>query len=145
METMIYIALFGIILSGAVVGTYNLLEGSSKNIMSTGIQEEGTFINRKISWALSGATSVSVSPDGTILTIVRPDLGAQSPLIISGTGLVINVARGTAVALELNSDRFKITNVNFIYMASVNGRPPSVSTNFQVEEKTFNFRRYLRQ
>ena len=45
METMIYIALFGILMSGAVIGAYNLLDGGSKNIISTRIQEEGTFID----------------------------------------------------------------------------------------------------
>ena len=144
METMIYIALFGIILSGAVVGTYNLLEGGDRNILTTGIQEEGTFLNRKVSWALTGATAVSVSGGGTILNITRPDLGAQSPLVISGTGSTMTIKRGSGVAVDLNSDRFKIANVNFTYIASVNGRPPSVGTAFFVAGKAFNFRKYLR-
>ena len=69
METMVYIALFGIIMSGAVVGTYNLLEGGRRNIDSTKIEEEGTFLNRKINWALTSATGASVSGGGTTLTI----------------------------------------------------------------------------
>ncbi len=144
MEMMIYIALFGIIITGAVVGTYNLLEGSDRNIKATGIQEEGTFLNRKISWALSDATAVSVSGGGKTLTITRPDLGTQSPLVISGTGIIINITRGSGIAINLNSDRFQVTNINFIYTPSANGRPPSVQTTFQINGKSFNFRRYLR-
>jgi prepilin-type N-terminal cleavage/methylation domain-containing protein len=145
METMIYIALFGIIMTGAVVGTYNLIEGGNHNINSTRIQEEGTFLNRKINWALSGATAATISGGGSTLTVTRPDLGAQSPLVISGTGNIITIARGTGAAVELNSDRFSISNVAFAYTAAVNGRPPSVSVNFKVADKPFDFRSYLRQ
>lgn len=147
METIIYIALFGILMSGAVIGAYNLFEGSDHNITATRIQEEGTFLNRKINWALSGATNASVSGGGSILTITRPDLGAQSPLVISGTATVktMTIARGVGTAVQLNSDRFPINNVEFTYQASVNGRPPSVSVNFLVQDKSFSFRDYLRQ
>ena len=145
METMIYIALFGIIMSGAVVGTYNLLEGGNHNVLNSAVEEEGTFLNRKISWALRGATIASVSGSGSVLTITRPDLGAQSPLIISGNGTNMTIARGVGVAILLNSSRFKVSNVIFTYIASLNGRPPSVSGNFMVENKAFTFRDYLRQ
>jgi prepilin-type N-terminal cleavage/methylation domain-containing protein len=123
METMIYIALFGIIMSGAVVGTYNLLEGGDRNVASAGVQEEGTFLIRKISWALSGGTAVSISGGGSNMTI----------------------ARGGGASIVLNSDRFKISNVLFTYIASINGRPPSVSGSFLVGDKSFTFRDYLRQ
>ena len=145
METMIYIALFGILMSGAVVGAYNLLEGSGRNIAATRIQEEGTFLNRKINWALSGATNASVSGGGSTLTITRPDLGAQSPLVIFGTGSAVTIARGVGAPTQLNSDRFPVKNVVFTYQASVNGRPPSVAINFLVQDKPFSFKGYLRQ
>ena len=145
METMIYIALFGVLMSGAVVGAYNLLEGSDHNIADSRIQEEGTFLNRKINWALSGASNATISGGNSILTITRPDLGSQSPLVISGTGSIITIARGTGAATQLNSDRFAVTNVEFAYQVSTGGKPPSVSVKFLVADKPFSFRSYLRQ
>ncbi len=146
METMIYIALFGLLMSGAIVGAYNLFEGSGRNITAVRIQEEGTFLNRKINWALSGATIASVSGGGNTLTVTRPDLGAQSPLVISGaTANAVTIARGIGAAVQLNSDRFPINNVQFSYQASANGRPPSIYVSFLVQDKQFNFRTYLRQ
>lgn len=145
MEMMVYIALFGILMIGAVVGTYNLIEGGDRNIASAGVQEEGTFINRKINWALSGATAASVSGGGSTLTIITTAPGVLSPLVISGTGNTMTIKRGTGVAIQLNSDRFAITNVVFTYQTSVNGRPPSVSLSFLVQNRTFTFRNYLRQ
>jgi prepilin-type N-terminal cleavage/methylation domain-containing protein len=144
METMIYIALFGILMSGAVVGTYNLLEGSDRNITAARVQEEGTFLNRKINWALSGATAASVS-GGNMLVVTQLDLGVQSPLVISGTGNNITIARGTGAAVELNSERFVISDVLFDYLPGIGGKPASVSVNFKVADKPFNFRSYLRQ
>lgn len=145
METMIYIALFALLMSGAVIGAYNLLEGSDRNVAATGIQEEGVFLNRKISWALSGATDATVSGGGSTITITRPDLGAQSPLTITGDGTIVTIARGVGVPVQLNSDRYHVSNLLFSYTAGVNGRPPSVSVNFLIEDKPFNFKTYLRE
>ncbi len=145
METMIYIALFGLLMTGAVVGTYNLVEGSNHNVAAAGIQEEGIFLNRKINWALTGASDATVSASGDTVTITRTDLGAQSPLVISGNGTIMTIARGVGVPIQLNSDRYPVSNVKFSYTASANGRPPSVSVNFLIGDKPFNFRTYLRE
>ncbi len=144
-ETMIYIALFGIVIYGAFVGAYNLLEGGKRNINTAKIEEEGTFINRKINWALTGATNVTVTSGGTKITITRPDLGPQSPLVISETGSNMTITRGTGSETELNNDRFHISGTQFVYTAGAGGRPPSISATFKVEEKVFSFRNYLRQ
>ena len=145
METMIYIALFGILMSGALVGVYNLVEGGESNTMSARVEEEGTFLNRKINWALTGASSVTVSPSGDEITITRPDLGAQSPIKITSSGEKMTLSRGTGAAIDLNDERLKIENLAFVYTPSINGRPPSVHASFKVKKKVFTFRNYLRQ
>ncbi len=144
METIIYIALFGVIMSGALIGTYNILESGERNTTAAKIEEEGTFLIRKINWALTGATNVSVTNGGTTINITRPDLGAQSPLTIKQNGNKMTITRGTGVETELNNDRFYTSGTNFVYTPAVNGRPPSISTIFKVEEKIFNTKKYLR-
>ena len=145
METMIYIALFGVIMTGALVGTYNLLEGGRRNIDTAKIEEEGTFLNRKINWALTGASNVVVSGGGTKMTITRPDLGAQSPIVISQSGNNMTITRGAGSEVELQNNRFNISGTVFVYTPASGSRPPSISATFKVAEKTFNFRNYLRQ
>ncbi len=145
METMIYIALFGILMSGAVVGVYNLVLSNDRNILESRIQEEGVFINRKINWALTGATSVSVNGGGDTLTINRPSLGVQSPLKITTTSGLVYISRGAGVSVPISSERFKIHDMNFVYTASVNGRPSSIYISFFINDKQFTFRNYLRQ
>jgi hypothetical protein len=147
METMIYIALFALLMSGAIIGVYNLLEGSSRNVAATGIQEEGVFLNRKINWALSVAKTISPNPSGgdTLSIVTRPDSGVLSPLVISGAdNKTLTIARGPGAPTQLNSDRYKVSNVKFSYLAGGNGKPASVSVSFLIEDKPFNFRAYLR-
>lgn len=144
-ETIIYVAIFSVIISGAIVGAYNLIEGSRRNTNIAQVEEEGTFLIRKINWALTGATNVSVTNGGATINITRPDLGAQSPLVIKQTGTNMTITRGTDAEVELNNNRFHISGTNFVYTAPVSGRPASISTTFKIEEKTFNFRNYLRQ
>lgn len=149
MEALIYIAIFSILMSGAVVASYNLLEGGGRNKNAIGIQEEGTFLNRKINWALTGASAVSASPDGTTLTITRSDLGSQSPLVIIGNGTMMTITRGASAPIALNSDRFRVTGPvtghTFSILPTSAGRPSSVTVSFQIQSRPFIFRTYLRQ
>ena len=148
-ETLIYIALFSILMSGAIVGSYNLLEGGRRNSIAIGIQEEGAFLIRKINWALTNASAVSASSGGTRLTITRPDVGSQSPLVLVGNGTTLTLKRGASAPVELNSDRYAVTGpasgTLFSVRPAASGRPPSVTVSFEIQGRPFIFRTYLRQ
>lgn len=160
-ETIVYIGLFAILISGVVATAYSLIEGGNRNKAAISIQEEGTFLNRKINWALSGASDVCVTVDnippcittssgGNTLTITRPDLGAQSPLVIIGNGMMVTIARGVGgLAVQLNSDRFPVSypalGSMFVIVPAINGRPASITSGFVIQSKPFIFRTYLRQ
>ena len=47
-EVLVYLALFGLIMSGAVVSAYQMFEASGRNQTRAMIQEEGDFIVAKI-------------------------------------------------------------------------------------------------
>jgi len=146
-ETIIYIALFAILMSGAVVAAYNLFEGSDRNESAILIQEEGTFLNRKINWALAGASAAQSSNGGTTLTVTRPDLAYD--VVITGNGATMTIARGGGDPLGLNSDRFPVespaSGPMFAVQPASDGRPPSVTTSFVIRGKPFVFRTYVRQ
>ena len=144
-ETMVYIALFAILMSGAIAATYELLEGGDRNEASVSIQEEGTFLDRKINWALTGASATLVSGGGSTLTITRPDLGAQSPLVITGASGALTIKRGASAPVQLNSETYAVTSVVFTITPASGGRPPSITVSFLVQNKPFVFRTYLRQ
>ncbi len=143
MEVIIYIGLFSILMSGSVVAAYQLMGSGSHNELSVSTQEEGTFLNRKINWALTGASAVSGG--GTTLTITRPDLGAQSPLVIASSGTNLTLSRGGSAQTVLNSAAFSINNVSFVITPAAFGRPTEVDVNFFVDTTPFVFKTYLRQ
>ncbi len=68
-ETVIYIALLGFLMSTAVLGAYQILQGSNEVSTQTIVQDEGSFVLRKIDWAMSGAQSVDASiPQNLFIT-----------------------------------------------------------------------------
>lgn len=143
METLIYMALFGILMTGAITATYQLLTGGSRIETAVAVQEEGNFINRKINWALIGATGVVSG--GSTLTITRPDLGAESPLVIFASSTELMLKRGSAEAVPLNTQSLPVNHLAFVVEPGIGGRPPAITVSFVVKDTPFIFKRYLRE
>ena len=143
-EVIIYIGLFGILMSGIVIATYQLLDSGERNNKSVSIQEEGTFLNRKINWALSNATEVSVDGNGA-LVITRPDLGAASPIVVAGAATHLNMTRGSNAAAALNAVAMSVTGVTFTVDPAASGRPAAVTSAFSILGTPFVFQKYLRE
>ncbi len=142
LETLIYIALFGVLMSGALVTVYELLLSSEHNQSLIAIQEEGTFINRKLSWALSGATSVSIIGTST-LQIVQPNLGSPSPLQFSFYNQKVYLKRGSTLGASLVGDEFLITDATIETILSSNGLPSLIHVTYDINTIPFVFETYL--
>src|SRR4030042_506817 len=62
-ESLLYIALFSIIIGGALVAVYQMIESSDAVSAKNIVEMEGSFLLRKIDWALTGAFQVdTISP-----------------------------------------------------------------------------------
>jgi prepilin-type N-terminal cleavage/methylation domain-containing protein len=143
-EVLIYIVLFGLLMTGAVTAAYQLLQSGQQQDISFAAQQEGTFINRKLAWALGPATNVSVA-GGNVMTITRPDLGSESPLVIDASGAQMMLARGTAAPQFLNTPGLTLENVLFEVTPASGGLPKSVRVVFTLGKKPFSYAMYLRQ
>lgn len=71
-EMLVYLGLFALIMTGAFVGAYQLIEHSVRTQAHVERSEELGFILRKITWMLGSASSVSVSEGGHQLTVEAP-------------------------------------------------------------------------
>ncbi len=146
MEVIIYIALFSILMTGGIIATYQLIEGGTHNETAVGIQEEGTFLIRKISWALTGVYTASVSSDGTVLSITKypgPDFAAtDNPITIYASGGTILMQRGGATPVALNSAAFPVQV--FAAHSEVLGVRTSISITFSIQGVPFVYRTYMR-
>jgi prepilin-type N-terminal cleavage/methylation domain-containing protein len=138
-EVLIYIALFGILMSGAVVAAYQLLDSGSRQDLSFAAQQDGTFINRKLAWALGPANSVSVL-DGNKLTIYRNDF----TLVFDGSGERMMFKRGSADSVPLTPEGLVVANTLFESIPPANGLPPAVRASYTIGGKQFTYAMYLR-
>ncbi len=142
LEVVIYIAIFSILMSGVLLTVYQLLDVGRANLSAVAVQEEGTFVNRKISWALAGATAIDV-PDSKTLVITRPDLGAQSPIKIQEVDGMMLISRGGAAPVPLTTSELEVTNTDITMSTGGASLPTSVRMEYEIEEYPFLFITYL--
>jgi prepilin-type N-terminal cleavage/methylation domain-containing protein len=72
-ETVIYIALLGLIMGGCLAAVWGITQGMSQVSTRTTNFDEGGFVIRKMHWALMGASAISIAGSGCnqTLTITR--------------------------------------------------------------------------
>ncbi len=135
-ETIIYIALFGIIMGGAVVTTYQLMIGSNDIGYRTEIDQEASFLLAKIDWALTGAKATAITvPGPTTLTITTPAITFE----LNGTNLTLN-------GETLNSDSVKVEAVGTspVFEKIPLGGQTLIKTTFTLDGRTYRATKYLR-
>ncbi len=145
-EAVIYIALLGLIMSGAVVMSYQLLQGSTSTSSRSTVQDEGGFVLRKLAWALSGATDVSGG--GTTLTVTRLDGNTAYFRLTGGVIEMRESALGGSYEPITTEKNVQASALQFT-LAGTN--PKSVSATFMLKTANgtdaplpFSFKRYLR-
>ncbi len=80
-ETVLYIALLGILMTSALLGSYSLIESTSRTSTGTATQEEGSFVRRKLEWAMAGmTTSPSIVNSGCNSTLSITKTGYPNPI-----------------------------------------------------------------
>ncbi|OGZ96985.1 MAG: hypothetical protein A2847_00690 [Candidatus Sungbacteria bacterium RIFCSPHIGHO2_01_FULL_50_25] len=149
LETLIYIALFSFILSGILAGTFYMLDSTERTRAKLLLEEEGNFLLRKITWALSGLDTIQVPASGNsgpILTVIRVGLPlGENPLTFSENGGVLQMQRGSNPTISLSSSGVSVSGLTFEHIASVVGKPAAVKINFQLNGKPFETIKYIRQ
>src|SRR5260221_3297493 len=102
LETIIYIALFFIIIGGGMVGAYQIIQNTDRTASKTTLEQDANFIIRKIDWALTGAISASaVTPTHLFI-----DKAVNIDFTLAGTNFQKD-------GVTLNSLRIKISSLSF--------------------------------
>ena len=63
-ETLVYLALYTIIIGGTLAAAYGMVESAARNETMAMVEEEGNFLIGKIDWILADTVSVQ-SPEAT--------------------------------------------------------------------------------
>src|SRR3989344_5005047 len=106
-ETLIYIALFGVILTGVITAAYPLITGADRLSQRVTAESEAAFVLHKIAWTLSSASDVSVV--GDVLTVTRLPSGTVTFQQGITTLNSIEISDGGAF-IPLTASRVKFSN-----------------------------------
>lgn len=115
-EALVYLALFSILMGGAVVAAYNLFDSSTKVGTRTMLQEESDFMTAKIDWVLSGAKGITApiaGMKGSSLTVAKWDTSLGDPMTIAESGGQLFLTRGANAPVVLNNTNTTITAILF--------------------------------
>ena len=120
-ETLIYLALFTIVVGGLVASAYALFESSDRNQTKAMLQMEQDFLIAKIDWALDGAESISVPIDSR-LSVTMWDASIRNPvqICLSSTAMRLSLQGVSCETLGdvLNNTNVHISNLIFIHTKS---------------------------
>ncbi len=133
-ETIVYLALFAILITGIVSSAFALFETSGRNQSKAMLQEEKDFALGKINYALNGVQSPINTPaagvSGSSLTATKYD-GTVSTINLSGSVLMLN---GSA----LTNSNVTISKLVFIHTYAGGANPESVEAGFTIALKSAN-------
>ncbi len=130
-ETLIYLALFAIVIIGLMVAGYGLLQNVGRNQTKSMMQEEEAYLIGKINWALSGMQTVTVpaaNTSGNTLSLTKYD-GTAMSVSRSGNNLIYNGA-------TLNNTNVTISNLVFIHTFAGGTNPESIEAGFTITAHT---------
>lgn len=142
-ETLIYLALFGILIAGIGVATYAIIEASGRDQTRITAQEEANFLLGKLNWALTGASSITVAP-----TSLNVNKFVGPSVVFNYINLKLQLG-----GAPLNSDAVKVVNLVFIDIPASAGKPEGVTVKFTLRSTTprgttidqdFEITKYLR-
>ncbi len=130
-------ALYAIVIGGAVVGVYSILESGGRGQTRAAIEAEGSYMLGKIDWALTSAKSVTIN--GDTLSVVRNGLiSSENPLVFSMQSGELLLARGSSAPQALNNTNTVMSDLQLSRVTtSASGIiPESITVSFTLAART---------
>ena len=153
-ETLIYIALFSIIMVSGFVTAYQLIQGTDSLNSKTVTEEEVNFVLRKIDWALTGISSITRPSAGILqytdtLTTIKYG-GNQIDICLDANKVKIREGGGASVCsssefLPLTSDNVKVTTLQFQYIPPAGTGPAGVAATTTINGIVSTTTKYIRK
>jgi prepilin-type N-terminal cleavage/methylation domain-containing protein len=140
-EMIVYIALLALIMAGSIASVYQITQNSMSLSNKNTTQEEGNFVLRKFSEALTGAYSpldVTGGACDEMLDIVRYD-GTDIDIQRSGKSIVLDRGPGFEA---LTTDNVEVTCLDF---EQHTGALKGVTMTATIDGETFTLTRYVRE
>ena len=132
-ETLIYIALFGVILGGIVISSYPLITGADKLSQRVVAESEAQFVLHKIAWAVSYSPVSSIT-GGSTLSI---NFTAGSPITFTQAAGVITMNGSALSASRVNFSSFSVTPSTLLAPV-VGNAPRQFTVSFTADGEAFS-------
>lgn len=140
-ETIIYIALFGVFMSGVLLSVYGMMQSGDQFTNRNSATNEGTFVTAKLDWVLRSLGSVTTpsSGYGTSLSVTRSD-GTQVDVRLTSGVIEMRINGGSYVPLTTNN--VTVTSLGF---NTLSGTQTGVEASTTINGISFMTRRYIRK
>jgi type II secretory pathway pseudopilin PulG len=140
-ETIIYIALFSILIGGGVTTAYSLIESSDRNQTETLLTDESLFIFSKIRWIISQTDTIQNPPINTLgqsLTVIPWNRDIGNTVTIAFTGTNITLQKDTDSEIILNDSRVLVSHVQITHALPIgtNTEPEFIETTYTLSART---------
>lgn len=140
-ETIIYIALFGVLMASTLVTVYELLGSGEINKTALVIQTEETFINSKLRWAITGATAVA-APSGDELIVTPATHLPFGQLIFYVEDEILYMKRDANPPEALTSTDLKVSNFLATITPATAVLPANIQIKYYLNQTPFIFEIY---
>jgi type II secretory pathway component PulJ len=129
LETMIYLALFALIIGGGLLAVFQILQGSGSNENQILVLEEANFLMHKIDSALTGASNITVSENS--FSVVKD----SALLKFSAVDKNLNIKRNAEPEIIINSSRMAISNVSMEKLEGSSSQPDGIRIGFTITSR----------
>lgn len=140
-ETIVYIALFSILMTSTLITVYELLSSVEINKTALIIQTEGTFINSKLRWAITGASAVT-SPSTDRLTVTPATHILFSQFIFYIDSGILYLKRDANPPEALTSADMVVSNFLVTITPATAVLPEYIQIKYQLNQTPFIFEIY---
>ena len=132
-ETVIYVALFGILLGGAVLSSFEIISSIGRSKKEALLEVEGNFLLSKVAWALSGSVWVTAPVYNSTTTMLGINVIypiSDTYLISAGSNSLLFSKTGVASESLVGNDVI-VKNVTFFHSGT--STVEYVAVNFTLE------------
>lgn len=140
-ELLLYVALFGTMLSALVPFTWAGIQTGVKSMVQQEVNQNTRYISERIGYEIRNASGItSVSTNSATLSTFIP---ATNPTVITFSGGNLTITQGASPAAQLNSNNTTLSNFSFTNFSSGDSKTKhiqykfTVSANFNSSAQTY--------
>lgn len=115
-ETLLYALIVSVVIGAMMLVLFSMLENRQTATSRLELTDTVSFVEQKLTWAIRGATSISLpaaGAKGSILVLTRDVNGTPTQLTFDLNNHAIRMQRGSADPVPLTNDWVSVASLGF--------------------------------